>query len=252
VVARPERAGYGTGVRVPYRDVEAVFLDLGNTLVGMSAEILCRACEAAGVPATPAAVLRAEAGARPHLSRWMAATPAAEWGRAFEVWVEHMLAGLGHANGDRAQTARRTIAHVRRSASTPELWSRVLPGAPDALRRLRATGVRLIVVSNSDGTAEQSMTALGLRPLVDAVVDSAVVGWEKPDRRIFEHARALAGCAPERIVHAGDLHPIDVVGARAAGLHAVLLDPFGDWADVDCEVLPDVGALAARLEDARR
>lgn len=239
-------------MRVPYRDVEAVFLDLGNTLVGMSADVLCGACDAVGVAATPEAVLRAEAGARPHLSRWMAATPPVEWGRAFEVWVERMLVGLGHADGDHGATARRMIAHVRRSASTPALWSRVLPGAPEALRRLRATGVRLIVVSNSDGTAEQSMIALGLRPLVDAVVDSAVVGWEKPDRRIFEHARALAGCAPERIVHAGDLHAIDVVGARGAGLHAVLLDPFGDWTEVDCDVLPDVGALAARLEEARR
>jgi putative hydrolase of the HAD superfamily len=239
-------------VRVPYREIDAVFLDLGNTLVGMSPAVVCRACDAAGVPVTPEAFVRAEAAARPLLSRWMAATPPAQWQRAFEVWVEHILASLGHANGDRTTLARDVIAHVRRSASTPELWSRVLPGAAEALARLRACGLRLVVVSNSDGTAEQSMTTLGLRPLVDAVVDSAVVGWEKPDRRIFEHARALAGCAPDRIVHVGDVHALDVVGARGAGLHAVLLDPFGDWTNVDCAVLPDVVALAARFEEARR
>ena len=96
------------------------------------------------------------------------------------------------------------------------------------------------------------MVAMGLRPLVDAVVDSALFGAEKPDPRIFAHALELAGARPAHALHVGDLYAVDVVGARAAGAHATLLDPFGDWADLDCEVATDLPALADRILGARR
>jgi hypothetical protein len=47
------------------------------------------------------------------------------------------------------------------------------------------------------------------------------------------------------------MYAADVVGARAAGVHALLLDPHGDWGDVDCAVARDVPALANRLIAAR-
>jgi hypothetical protein len=49
----------------------------------------------------------------------------------------------------------------------------------------------------------------------------------------------------------GDLFHADVVGACAAGVHAALLDPFGDWEELDCEMLSDLPALAERLPAAR-
>jgi hypothetical protein len=44
----------------------------------------------------------------------------------------------------------------------------------------------------------------------------------------------------------GDLYSVDVVGARAAGDRAILLDPFGTWPVDDCPKARDVDA-AARL-----
>jgi len=102
-------------------------------------------------------------------------------------------------------------------------------------------------VSNSDGTVEAGLEEHGLRRYLHHVVDSAVVGVEKPDAAIFRHALSLAGAAPDRTLHVGDLYAVDVVGARAAGLHAVLVDPHGDWPDVDCERVRDVAALAQQL-----
>jgi hypothetical protein len=61
--------------------------------------------------------------------------------------------------------------------------------------------------------------------LVDFVVDSGVVGVEKPDPRIFRIACERAGVKPAEAVHVGDFYDIDVLGARAAGVHALLLDP---------------------------
>ncbi len=74
---------------------------------------------------------------------------------------------------------------------------------------------------------------------------------EKPDPGIFQHALSRCRHAPARALHVGDLYAIDVVGARRAGLHAVLVDPHDDWRDVDCIRFPDVPALAKAILSAR-
>jgi len=83
----------------------------------------------------------------------------------------------------------------------------------------------------------------GLRDLVDHVVDSHVVGHEKPDPAIFEHALVLSGAERARTVHVGDMYAADVCGARSAGLSAVLLDPHGDWGPLDCPTAADLESL---------
>ncbi len=76
------------------------------------------------------------------------------------------------------------------------LWSAVHPGTVEALERLRDSGYRLAVVSNSDGRAEEGLAAAGLRPFFEFVIDSQLVGFEKPDPRIFEVALRQLGVAP--------------------------------------------------------
>ena len=121
-----------------------------------------------------------------------------------------------------------------------------LPEAPRALETLRGLGLRLAVVSNSNGTVARLLETLGLAGWLDAVVDSGLVGIEKPDPGIFRHAAAALGVEPAEAVHVGDLYSIDVVGARAAGARAILLDPVGAWRVDDCPKARDVDA-AARL-----
>jgi len=65
------------------------------------------------------------------------------------------------------------------------------------------------------------------------------VGVEKPDPRIFGLALARAGLAPGEAAYVGDLYSVDVRGARAAGMGAVLLDPGGHWGARDCPMAPD-------------
>jgi putative hydrolase of the HAD superfamily len=110
--------------------------------------------------------------------------------------------------------------------------------------------LRLAVVSNADGTVERALTEQGLRPHLELVVDSAVVGMAKPDPRIFAHAITALECTPDSTLHVGDMYFADVAGARGAGIHAVLLDPFDDWPDVDCLRLPNLGAVRDRFREA--
>ena len=101
-------------------------------------------------------------------------------------------------------------------------------------------------MSNSNGTVARLLHAIGLARHVDAIVDSTVVGAEKPDPRIFRHAADLVGVRPDEAVHVGDLYSVDVLGARAAGCQAILIDPVGAWVGVDCPTATDIQA-ASRL-----
>jgi putative hydrolase of the HAD superfamily len=98
-----------------------------------------------------------------------------------------------------------------------------LPGVPDALRELRALGLRLVVVSNWDVSLHERLAETGLAPLLDGAVASAEAGAAKPDPRIFSRALALAGVRAAEALHVGDSPVEDGEGARAAGIRAVLI-----------------------------
>jgi HAD superfamily hydrolase (TIGR01509 family) len=233
-------------------DLDAVFLDAGNTLIALDHALVCDALAAEGATYPPGAVARAEAAARPAVSAYIGEGGSGEGRDTFTFYVGRILAGLGVGTGAAQDLAPRIVRTLRDDVGTRRLWSKVLPGVPAALRALRAAGLRLVVVSNSDGTVEEALSGMGLREHLDGVVDSAVVGSEKPDAAIFHHALDLVGARPERTLHVGDLYDVDVLGARRAGLHALLLDPYGDWNAVDCPTAPDVAALARALLDGGR
>jgi putative hydrolase of the HAD superfamily len=102
------------------------------------------------------------------------------------------------------------------------------PDAAPALRRLRAAGIRLVVVSNWDVSLHERLAETGLAPLVDGAIASAEAGAAKPDPAIFTRALAMAGASAAESWHVGDSPEADVAGARAAGLHPVLLVRQGD------------------------
>ncbi|KAJ9509937.1 hypothetical protein QJQ45_011466 [Haematococcus lacustris] len=93
---------------------------------------------------------------------------------------------------------------VYRYYAGPSAW-RLVPGAVQALEEMRAAGVRLAVVSNWDTRLRPLMRALRLDHLFHALIVSAEVGCEKPNRCIFEAALTqLGGVEPGNAVHVGD------------------------------------------------
>jgi len=138
--------------------------------------------------------------------------------------------------GVRAAGLRVVLPALRDAFRDPDdvdVWSLFVPTAVDALERLRQTGVALAVVSNSDGTVERLLRDNGVCQVgegagtcVSVVVDSGAVGSEKPEPGIFTHALDVLGVEPDRAVHVGDMVHADVVGARAAGVRPLHLDPY--------------------------
>ena len=113
-------------------------------------------------------------------------------------------------------------------------WTHLRERAAAELRELAATGVRLAVVSNADGSVEEQLRSFGVCQVGDgkgvpvaAVLDSTVVGVAKPDPRIFRIALDAVAAEPARTVHLGDSLLADVAGARAAGIQPVHYDPLG-------------------------
>lgn len=107
-----------------------------------------------------------------------------------------------------------------RHFSGAEAWS-ARAGAAELLARLRAGGMRIGVVSNFDSRLPGILAALGLLPLVDAVVIPADARAAKPDPRAFARALALLGVAAAEAVFVGDDAQRDLEAARAAGLRAI-------------------------------
>lgn len=95
---------------------------------------------------------------------------------------------------------------------------------------------------------KRAFQRIGLFDLVDVIVDSAEVGFEKPDRRLFDAALGMAGAEHSRAIHVGDIYHIDVAGARAAGLTPVLVDEANLYADADCHRIASIAELPALLD----
>lgn len=111
-----------------------------------------------------------------------------------------------------------------RAAMLASLRFSAQPDSHEALRALRARGLRLVVASNWDCSLPSVLEHAGLRSLLDGVVASATVGAAKPAPAVFEAALAMAGATPDEALHVGDSPLEDVEGARAAGLGVVLID----------------------------
>jgi putative hydrolase of the HAD superfamily len=108
------------------------------------------------------------------------------------------------------------------------LWTLAIEGVVAALARLRSTGIRLGVVSNSDGSVRQSLTQAGFDGLFDVVIDSFEVKVKKPDPEIFRMALDRMGVPAQDAWYVGDSWFHDVSGAvRASLARAILVDPYG-------------------------
>jgi len=98
----------------------------------------------------------------------------------------------------------------------------LFPDAVSTLSRLRASGLRLGLITNGSLRMQsRKLECLALAPLVDTVLISDAEGVSKPDCRIFHRALERLDIAAAQAVFVGDHPDLDVAGARAAGMQAI-------------------------------
>jgi putative hydrolase of the HAD superfamily len=113
---------------------------------------------------------------------------------------------------------------------------RVYPDTPSTLDVLRARGYRTAIISNTPwgSPAElwrEQIEHLGLRERVDVDVFCDDVGWRKPAPQIFEHVLERLGVEAGQCLFVGDDPRWDLVGPRALGMKALLIDRSGEMQD---------------------
>jgi REG-2-like HAD superfamily hydrolase len=144
-------------------------------------------------------------------------------------WAEVVARATGCKEAELVNELYEHFAHAT-------AW-RLADGAHECLGALRDAGLKIAVLSNWDERLRIILDELDVTALVDAVLVSAEIGAEKPDRRAFLAAWTGLGVKANEMLHIGDDASVDVEGARAAGCHAW---QFG----VD---VPDFAAIARVL-----
>lgn len=199
--------------------LRAVLFDAGNTLLFLDYARLAEGVGTAlGVPLTAGSLAAHVTEAADAMER----AAGSDQERA-AAYLEALFR-LSGVPSERMGEVRDRVAAMHRER---HLWCSVPEQIHDSLGRLRNAGLKLGIVSNSDGRVEQALAEAGLREYFDVVIDSSLAGIEKPDPAIFLAALDALGVAPDEALYVGDLYEVDIVGARAAGIEAVLLAPAG-------------------------
>jgi len=150
-------------------------------------------------------------------------------------WTFHtyLLEGV-NALDDRLRDT--LIENTQQSAN----WDQILPGTRDALERIRQD-YAIAVISNADGKIDAVLRRCGIADCFDSITDSGIVGEEKPHPAIFETALQSMKAEAGESLYVGDVYSVDYVGARNAGMQAVLFDVAGAYRERE---FPRVESLA--------
>jgi putative hydrolase of the HAD superfamily len=189
-----------------------VTFDAGQTLIDLDATFLAKRLAERGVTVEPSAII--------------AATPAA-WRRydaqvdiaAGHPWRELVGTLLAGAGVDEPEIPA-LVEWLWTEQPRANLWRAPIPDMVALARELSARGVRVAVLSNSEGRLAELFAEIGLADAFAAIIDSGRIGIEKPDRRIFDHTLAALGATAPGI-HIGDSWPADIAGALGAGWRAI-------------------------------
>lgn len=135
------------------------------------------------------------------------------------------------------------VENTQRSAN----WDQILPGTRDALDRIRQQ-YSIAVISNADGKIDAVLRRCGICDCFASITDSGKVGHEKPHPGIFAAALQEMKADPADSLYVGDVYSVDYVGARSAGMEAVLFDVAGAYRNQEFPRVQSLNELEAWLQ----
>jgi putative hydrolase of the HAD superfamily len=146
---------------------------------------------------------------------------------------------------------------LRAMYAVSESHWKLFPQTHTALRRIRALGLRMAMLSNASDAANVRRMLVNhkLVKIFDPVVISAEIGVRKPDARAFQPILTAWGIPPAQIVMVGDQLGMDVIGAKNLGMKTIWLcteeqsptnQPFLGKVSADAQV-KTIGEVAAIL-----
>jgi len=218
-----------------------VSFDFGDTIVRMDERLLLEKIRREGLDAELSALDQAIFTARRAYDEAIARHAASH------PWKPFMKALLEHAAAEPRAQIDRVVDALWLDQPHQNLWRRLLPGIAELARELRAEGVPIGILTNSEGRAATLVRELGLDDVFGVVIDSGVVGVAKPEPAIFHAFAAALALPPSEIVHVGDSLRADVQGALAVGMHAIWFAGNRDSAPRGVAVCENAGELRSEL-----
>jgi len=204
--------------------LQAIFFDAGGTLIFPDRERTLAPLKARGIAFTQEQLHAAERTARQYRDACASNSNSAT-NPDQQYWVIYYQKLIGELSSD-VQLLDELVLAARTSAN----WTFVPPDVPGCLEELKRD-YRLAVISNSDGRIANVFAQLKLSEYFEAIFDSGKVGHQKPSPVIFETALRELNIPANQSIYVGDVYSIDYTGAQGAGMNAVLIDPYGTYAN---------------------
>jgi putative hydrolase of the HAD superfamily len=212
-------------MRVP----RTIFFDVGNTLL---------------FPNRQRILAPLAAKLRPTLSQWQALERKTKtefdrgmqggrvdhsfWWTFHSYLLKQATADEGGASLDGKFDALRD--ELVRNTQISANWDQILPGTRESLERIGSRHA-IAVISNADGKIDGVLSRCGICDCFASITDSGIVGQEKPHPAIFRAALAKMQALPAESLYVGDVYSVDYIGARNAGMDAILFDVAGTYRD---------------------
>lgn len=214
--------GYSAGDTLEAMAIEALFFDVGNTLLFPNRQKMLYALCERGVHPPEELLLEVERLTKREFDALQESHAAVDHG-FWHIFYSRLLRELKIADDAMRDDL---VARTRISAN----WCDIRPGTRDALLALKKK-YRLAVISNADGKIAEVLERCGIADCFETITDSGIVGKEKPHPAIFEAALKSLRVRAEASLYVGDVYSVDYVGATGAGMQAVLFDVCGAYTD---------------------
>jgi FMN phosphatase YigB (HAD superfamily) len=140
---------------------------------------------------------------------------------------------------------------IVRNTQNSANWDSIPPGTREALQRIGRRH-KISVISNADGRIHQVLAHCGIADCFESITDSGIVGQEKPHPAIFAAALSKMNAPAALSLYVGDVYSVDYVGAKNAGMDAVLMDVSRSYVDRSVARVESLAELEAWLEQRLR
>jgi HAD superfamily hydrolase (TIGR01662 family) len=230
--------------------IKAVFFDFYNTLVGYDPpreELQARVLKDFGIEVSPEVFRRPLVIADEFIYGEHARFPLSKRSKeeTGALYAQYQGIVLKEAGIDASQEL---IAGIMGKWQKLKFKLVLFDDVMSALTHLRELGLILGLISNVERDITPNCRELGLSVLLQVVVTSQEVGFNKPQPKIFQAALKQAKVKPSEAIYVGDQHQIDVVGANAVGMRGILLDRGGYFEEItDCLRIRSLTEVAEHL-----
>jgi HAD superfamily hydrolase (TIGR01549 family) len=234
--------------------IRAIFFDAGFTLIRpypSIPEMVAQIGAREGLTLDPAAIKVYQAQAQSHFAgaRHVLAATWADNAAINAAWAEYFTELFApFMPASQPDLLERCVAEALAMFDRHTAWQ-VFPEVMPTLATLRGR-YTLGVISDWGVALGAILRDHDLSPYFDFLVVSATSRRAKPDPALFTLALERANALGQYTLYIGDTYVQDILGARAAGIHPILIDrrQVYDPAQLDCPVIHTLDELLPLLD----